>query len=145
MGEIGTGDGAGSVRSLRILVAEDNHVNQVVLLAILSKSEHKVDMVANGLEAVSAAKQAPYDLILMDIMMPEMDGMTATRNIRNLPGEIGQVPIIALTANAMKGDREKYLDAGMSDYLSKPVTPEKVLAMIGKWAARIPGWRSPSR
>ena len=92
---------------------------------------------ANGLEAVSAVTQTPHDLVLMDIMMPEMDGVTATRKIRELPGQAGQIPIIALTANAMKGDREKYLDAGMSDYLPKPLTPAKLASMLGKWAAKI--------
>ena len=130
--EIGNTEASISDRPLRILVAEDNHVNQAVLLAMLGKTGHKVDMVANGSEVVSAVIQIPYDLVLMDIQMPEMDGVTATRKIRDLPGEIGNIPIIALTANAMKGDREKYIKAGMTDYVSKPVNPQKLFQAIAR-------------
>ena len=119
-----------SIRPLRILVAEDNHVNQAVLLAMLSKSGHKINMVANGVEAVSAVMRTPYDVVLMDVHMPEMDGVTATRKIRDLPGEAGEIPIVALTANAMKGDREKYLEAGMTDYVSKPINPSSLFAAL---------------
>ena len=118
-------------------MAEDNAVNQAVLRGIFDRTDHTVDIVANGSEAVSAVMRAPYDLVLMDIQMPEMDGMTATGEIRDLPGAVAGIPIIALTANAMKGDRETYLDAGMSDYLSKPVKPAQLMSMIAKWAARI--------
>ena len=119
-----------SDRPLRILVAEDNHVNQAVLTAIMSKTGHKLDMVANGAEAVRAVMRIPYDLVLMDAHMPEMDGVTATRMIRELPGEVGQIPIIALTANAMKGDREKYIAVGMTDYVPKPINSEQLFAAI---------------
>jgi CheY-like chemotaxis protein len=115
---------------LRILVAEDNHVNQVVLKSMLKKTSHMVDMVSNGTEAVSAVMRAPYDLVLMDVHMPEMDGVTATGRIRALPGIAGQTPIIALTANAMKGDREKYIEAGMTDYVSKPINPHLLFTAI---------------
>ena len=126
-----------SGRPLRILVAEDNHANQAVLRAIFDRTDHTVDMVANGREAVGAVMRAPYDLVLMDIQMPEMDGMTAALEIRNLPGRIAGIPIIALTANAMKGEREKYLDAGMSDYLPKPIRPTQLKSMLAKWASMI--------
>ena len=126
-----------TIRPLRILVAEDHHVNQAVLRGILDTTDHTVDLVADGCEAVSAVMRAPYDLVLMDIQMPEMDGITATRKIRGLPGSVARIPIVALTANAMKGDREAYLDAGMSDYLSKPIRPVELKSMVAKWAARI--------
>ena len=130
-------DAIESDHPLRILVAEDNQVNQALVLAILNKTGHKVDMVADGSEAISAVMQIPYDLVLMDVQMPEMDGVNATRRIRQLPGEVRDIPIIALTANAMKGDRELYLEAGMSDYLAKPIKPTQLKSMLAKWAAKI--------
>jgi signal transduction histidine kinase/ActR/RegA family two-component response regulator len=119
-------------RPLRILIAEDNHVNQAVLRAMLSETRHTVDMVGNGAEAVAAVMRLPYDLVLMDVHMPEMDGVTATERIRELPGDAGRIPIVALTANAMKGDREKYLAAGMTDYVSKPINPRSLFAAIAR-------------
>ena len=113
-------------KRLRILLAEDNRVNQTVAIAMLAKAGHHVDVAANGVEAVNAVRALPYDLVLMDVQMPEMDGVSATRAIRALGGGRAAVPIIALTANAMKGDREKYLAAGMSDYTSKPIDPSKL-------------------
>ena len=138
MPETGNIEASESDRPLRILVAEDNHVNQKVLLGILSKAEHKIDMVGNGSEAVSAVIRVPYDLVLMDIQMPEMDGITATRKIRDLPGEVSNIPIIALTANAMKGDRETYIDAGMTDYVSKPINPRKLFKAIASCTGQEP-------
>ena len=138
MPETGNIVASASDRPLRILAAEDNHVNQVVLLAMLSKSGHKIDMVGNGSEAVSAVMRVPYDLVLMDIQMPEMDGMTATRKIRDLPGEICNIPIIALTANAMKGDHEKYIEAGMTDYVSKPINPQRLFLAIARCTGQEP-------
>jgi CheY-like chemotaxis protein len=120
----------GGDRPLRILVAEDNRINQLVVRTMLARGGHHVDIVSNGLEAVDAVLRVPYDLVLMDIQMPEMDGLTATRRIRALPGEAARVPIIALTANAMKGDREKYLAAGMSDYVEKPINARSLFAAI---------------
>ncbi len=117
---------------LRILVAEDNHVNQMVMKAIFGKTGHHVDMVNNGMEAIAAVMRCRYDLVLMDVQMPEMDGVTATKKIRTLPGEAKDIPIIAVTANAMAGDRETYLDAGMTDYISKPVSLQKLSGVIGK-------------
>lgn len=115
---------------LRILVAEDNHINQQVIMAILGKAGHRIDMVANGFEAVVAVLRQPYDIVLMDVQMPEMDGVTATGKIRDLTEAVRDIPIIALTANSMKGDRERYLEAGMSDYVSKPIRPQELFAAI---------------
>ena len=109
--------------NLRILLAEDNHVNQLVARALLLKDGHKVDIANNGIEAVIMANKVEYDVILMDIQMPEMGGIEATRRIRQLPGNAAKTPIVAITANAMKGDREQYLAAGMNDYVSKPIDP----------------------
>lgn len=117
-------------KPLRILVAEDNHVNQMLVAAILGKSGHRVDCVGNGLEAVHAIQSAPYDVILMDIQMPEMDGVAATREIRALPDAVARTPIIALTANAMSGHREEYLAAGMDGYISKPIDPRQLFETI---------------
>jgi CheY-like chemotaxis protein len=103
---------------------------------MLGDGNHHIDMVGNGLEAVQAVMRTPYDVVLMDVQMPEMDGMTATSKIRELPGEASAVPIIALTANAMKGDREKYLAAGMTDYVSKPINPKRLVAAIAKCVGR---------
>ncbi|MBT5780101.1 MAG: response regulator [Rhodospirillaceae bacterium] len=121
-----------ATRSLNILVAEDNLVNQAVLRAFLASTSHRVTMVENGLEAVSAVMRVPYDLVLMDIQMPEMDGVSASEKIRELPGNTGALPIIAVTANAMKGDREKYLAAGMTDYVAKPINQNELFAAIGR-------------
>jgi signal transduction histidine kinase/CheY-like chemotaxis protein len=121
---------AGGDRVLRILIAEDNKVNQAVVRAMLERAGHQSDTVGNGLEAVAATMRAPYDLVLMDVQMPEMDGMTATRRIRDIEDAAARIPIIALTANAMKGDRELYLEAGMDDYVSKPIDPVALFAAM---------------
>ena len=107
--------------SLRILVAEDNPVNQQVAMALLKRLGHRADMAGNGLEALEAIRAVPYDVVLMDIQMPEMDGFEATRAIRALPNDSSRVPIIAMTANALKGDEQRCLEAGMDAYLAKPV------------------------
>lgn len=120
----------GGDRKLRILVAEDNKVNQAVIRAMIERADHRIDAVGNGLEAVSAVMRAPYDLILMDVQMPEMDGITATKRIREIEDPSAQIPIIALTANAMKGDRELYLESGMDDYVSKPIDPKALFSAI---------------
>jgi CheY-like chemotaxis protein len=116
-------EGADELSKLKILVAEDNAVNQLVIRAILERAGHTVDIVGNGIEAVSAVVGQSYDVVLMDVQMPEMDGVSATRKIRSLEGPAKTIPIVALTANAMKGDREKFIDAGMDDYVSKPIDP----------------------
>ena len=133
-------------RKFRILVAEDNSVNQLFIKMLLGKLGHFVDVVADGAEAVEAVKRIPYDLVLMDIEMPEMDGPTATKVIRRLAPPISRVPIIALTANAMMGQREEYLAAGMDDYVTKPVDPSLLLGAMARVMALVAhqgsaGWR----
>ncbi len=117
-------------RPLRILVAEDNHINQKVVTWLLAPLNCQLDTVENGLEAVSAVTRSNYDIVLMDIQLPEMDGITATEKIRSLPDPVARVPIIAMTANAMQGDREKYLEAGMNDYVAKPIDQREILSAI---------------
>ena len=119
-------DEAAAPVSLHILVAEDNPVNQAVIRALLQVSGHRIDLVGDGRLAVEAAKSGEYDIVLMDIHMPDTDGVQATTEIRALDGAAGRVPIVAVTANAMKGDREKFLDAGMNGYVEKPID-QKIL------------------
>ncbi|MGA2590266.1 MAG: response regulator [Bryobacteraceae bacterium] len=116
----------------KILVAEDNPTNQEVAMAILGKLGYDAYAVANGAEAVAALRDADYDLVLMDCEMPEMDGYEATRHIRE-HGRNRRIPIVALTADAMLGDREKCLQAGMNDYVAKPVQPEVLARVLGNW------------
>ncbi|MGE4280240.1 MAG: response regulator [Magnetospirillum sp.] len=125
-------------RSLRILVAEDNHVNQQVAVGLLSKMGHSADMADDGGEAVARLENRDYDLILMDMQMPHLDGIGATRIIRSLPGPKSRTPIIAVTANALTGDRELCLEAGMDDYISKPIDRRKLAALLEKWVGKIP-------
>ena len=117
----------------KILLAEDNFINQKVALRMLKDSGYNVDAVMNGLEAVEALKNKHYDLVLMDVQMPEMDGFTATQHIRKLGGKYLELPIIAITAHALMGDKERCLDAGMNDYLSKPIERQKVTKIIDQW------------
>jgi len=121
---------------LNVLVAEDNAVNQKVALRFLEKMGYQADAVGNGLEALNALKTHNYDLVFMDLQMPEMDGLEASRRIRrDLPPD-RQPKIIALTANAMQGDREICLDAGMDDYISKPVKMHEIVAAIRRQFAK---------
>lgn len=119
-----------SEKALRVLVVEDNWVNQEVVCGFLAKMGHNSDVAGNGLEALAAVVERPYDLVLMDVQMPEMDGFTATRKIRQMDAPINEIPIIAITANAMKGDAEKCLLAGMNNYLSKPIDKIVLQTMI---------------
>ncbi len=118
---------------LDILIAEDNPINQQVILHILNKMGYEPEMVENGLEAVKASSQKHFDLILMDMQMPEMDGLEASRIIRSKTLE-KQPVIIALTANTMQGDEEQCLDAGMNDYIGKPFKLEELVSKLEKWA-----------
>ena len=108
--------------SLRVLVAEDNQTNQVVIRAMVAKLGHRADVVANGIEAVDAVRKRPYALVLMDVMMPEMDGLEATRLIRALPAPLGRIPIFGLTAHAAAAEHAACLAAGMNRVITKPVT-----------------------
>ena len=123
---------AEAARQVRVLVAEDNAVNQKLAVNFLQKAGYSTEVVANGQEAVRALQMAPYDLVLMDIQMPEMDGYEATRAIRNPDTGIltSDIPIIALTANALEGDRQRCLDAGMNHYISKPIKRDELLEAI---------------
>ncbi len=118
---------------LRILMAEDNAINQRVGKLILQKAGFMIDLVGDGCEAVEAHRVQPYDLILMDCQMPTMDGFEASRLIRKLEGQ-PQPVIIAVTANALVGERERCLLAGMDDYLSKPFQADQLIAVVRKWA-----------
>ena len=113
-------------RRLRLLVAEDNQVNQVVILSMLRAAGHECDIAKDGREAIAAVQRGSYDGVLMDIQMPVIDGVEATQSIRKLGDEYQKLPIIALTANAMAGDEEHYLGRGMNDYVPKPIDPDRL-------------------
>jgi two-component system sensor histidine kinase/response regulator len=129
--------GAGG-RTIRILLADDNEVNQQVALGLLERYGHQVDVVANGVEAVAAVERVVYDLVLMDCQMPEMDGFRATQEIRRRRDGRPRLPIVAMTAGAMQGDRERCLAAGMDDYVPKPINREKLDQLFRRWPT---GWK----
>jgi CheY-like chemotaxis protein/HPt (histidine-containing phosphotransfer) domain-containing protein len=117
----------------RILLAEDSEANQLVATAMLAPTGLAVDCVDNGRAAVEAVATGRYDLVLMDVTMPELDGLEATRLIRALPGNVRDIPVIAMTALAMRGDAEMCLVAGMNDYLTKPLSMELMLSKLATW------------
>lgn len=118
--------------SIRILLVEDNIINQRVATALIDKTGIRVDVAGDGIDAISAVQNINYSLVFMDVQMPRMDGLKATREIRgNL--KIHNLPIIAMTANAMKGDKEMCIEAGMNDYLSKPIKPKALFDVLEKW------------
>ena len=122
------------LKPMRILVAEDNPSNQRVLVEMLKRMGYRADAVADGREVIQALERQDYDLVLMDVKMPVMDGITATQVIRKLRLERGPT-IVAITAYALEGDREKCLEAGMDDYISKPVQLKELAAILEKYSA----------
>ena len=134
---VAEGPGSGEVgnkRSLRILLAEDNDINALLVSALLKKQGHRVDHVKDGQEAIKAAIQVAYDIVLMDVHMPEMDGLAATKEIRALDAPNGEVPILALTANVMAEDKQRCFDAGMNEFLPKPIVAEELELMLDRFA-----------
>jgi len=129
--------------SLRILVAEDNTINQQVAVGLLAKLGHRADVADDGGEAVALVEKCEYDLVLMDLQMPRMDGITATQAIRALPGRKAKTVIVAMTANAMTGDREACLDAGMDDYLAKPIDRRRLASLLDRWSGKLAEMRGP--
>jgi len=116
-----------------ILLVEDVEANRQVAVAILSKAGYQVETAEDGLQGVAAVKERAFGLILMDVAMPNMDGMEATRTIRALPGPRGLTPIVAMTASAFAEDRQRCLDAGMNDYLTKPIVRAKLMQAVQRW------------
>jgi CheY-like chemotaxis protein len=125
------------ISTRKILIAEDNDINQIVTTKVLANAGYSCDVADNGQKALDALASQEYDLVLMDCQMPEMDGFEATRHFRQKEAAAGlqtcPLPIIALTANAMGGDRERCLAAGMTDYLSKPIDPVKLVDLIEQY------------
>ena len=123
---------------MRVLLAEDHTTNQYVISAYLHGAGHEVTLVGNGAEAVRAVREGDFDVVLMDVQMPVMDGLAAAAAIRALGGPAAQVPILALTASAMPGDRAACLAAGMNDHLTKPITAASLFAALREVAGRQP-------
>ena len=124
-------------KDIRILLAEDNPINSKLAVALLARAGYAVDTVEDGVQAVDAVREGCYGLVLMDVQMPEMDGFDATKQIRTLETGKRHTPIVAMTAHAMKGDRERCLAAGMDDYLPKPLQPNDLYAVLEKWTRSI--------
>ena len=132
---------AGVPERLRVLVVEDVQANQMLLQYALEKAGHEVNIAADGRRALELAADANFDLVLMDVQLPEMDGYQATAALRDLPGH-AQTPIVALTAHAMPGDRERCLAAGMDDYLAKPIDLRELAAVLARHAGHPRGARA---
>jgi CheY-like chemotaxis protein len=126
-----------SRKPFRVLLAEDNIVNQKVALRLLERLGYRPDVAANGLEVLEALHRQPYDLVLMDVQMPEMDGLTATHRLRQDLSAIRQPLIVAMTADAMEGDRERCLEAGMDDYLAKPVLLDDLKVLLERYDPQV--------
>ena len=124
----------------RVLVVDDNEINREIAAHFLTREGAEVDVAVDGRQAVAAVERSHFDLVLMDVQMPQMDGLTATRLIRGFPGEAARIPIIGMTAAAMQSDRERGFVAGMNDYVTKPIDPPAFLATISDWLA---GRRQP--
>ena len=122
-----------SVTGRRLLLAEDSQANQIIAITFLKSAGYKVDAVANGQEALDAVMSLPYELVLMDVSMPEMDGLEATRRVRELPGAKGQIKIIALTANVFKDDLDRCMEAGMNGFIPKPIDKNNLLTTLAKF------------
>jgi CheY-like chemotaxis protein len=129
----------GKRHPLRILLAEDNVVNQKLALRILQQLGYRADLAANGVEAVQSVERQPYDVVLMDVQMPEMDGLEAARVITTRWAREQRPWIVAMTANAMQGDREECLAAGMDEYVTKPIRVERLVEALGRVPARSDG------
>ncbi len=145
---------ADSVRPLEILLAEDVYANQMLAIGVLKKWNHTVTVASDGQEALEQLRTRAFDVVLMDVQMPEMDGFTATKVLRELEAKhilphqktVPRIPVIAMTAHAMKGDRERCLEAGMDGYVSKPVRPAELNAALSEFfsAAEVPGEPAPT-
>lgn len=118
--------------ALRVLIAEDNAMNLLLVQKMVEKIDAQVEVATNGKEAIDAVRAGDFDVVLMDVQMPEMDGIEATKYIREHVEKARNLPIIAVTANAMDGDREKYFAAGMNGYVSKPINRQKLLGEIDR-------------
>ena len=128
--------GTKSLSTIRILLVEDNAINQRVASAMLNKLGFTIDIAANGIEAIDALRQTAYSLVIMDLQMPLMGGLEATREIRKMESGIlisSDIPIIAMTANATQQDKKNCLNAGMNDFISKPVTMPTLKELLNKW------------
>jgi CheY-like chemotaxis protein len=136
-------DNKSQIAKAKILLVEDNRINQQVALGILRKFDYSIDIAVNGVNAIDILEkkdpEEPYDLILMDCQMPEMDGYQATEHIRNNMNSVffSTIPIIAMTANTMKGDKEKCFVSGMNDYISKPINPKLLEEKISYWLNKL--------
>jgi CheY-like chemotaxis protein len=120
----------------RVLIVEDNAVNQRVAVALLARAGYATEVAFNGSEALAALARIPFDIVLMDCQMPVMDGLETVRQLRAREARTGEhVPVIAMTANAMEGDRERCLEAGMDDYVAKPILGKELYAKVAHWLA----------